>query len=1140
MAKITVLALLSVTAVLVIVGAAFFWRLSQGPVSLDFMRQRIETQINKSLGGMTVQLGGAIFELDSKTHVPHFRLRDMVLLDQSGSLIAKSKRAAISFESAALFTGSLVPRNLELIGSRILVKRQIDGSINLGFGTPPAAEDEAVTMDQPSDTSGDTKADKEGDTPAVAATNAKALIDILSGNGNAVGSAVSSLDDIRISNASIQLFDEANQSNWFAPDADLTFKKMPYGFAIFAKASVASGATDWKTEVSANYRTDSKSFSVSARIEDFIPANVSDKIFALAQFARVHVPLAGHAELEVTDQGIVTKASAEFAASAGVINLPEYIAQPIVIDEGALRVDYDVPTGGFKIVDSIILIGGSRAELTGLVEPVRSAEGKLTDFKIDIKASNVSVDTQGTVKNPVLVDKVEFIGKAAVEGAVLVIDDFVVMSGNAGVRLRGKIIGGDESAGILLVGRVRDISADFLKKLWPPIVAPKSRAWVTENVQVGRISDGVFTINIPVNGLATALQQKLMPDESIDFQFSLEGVSSNYFKTLPTLNDASGTAHLRGDTFDLTIAKGSVVLPSRGVVQVRDTTFSATKLLLDEVPGIVKINLVASAPTLLELAMQPSLDLIKKAGFAAPALTGQATASIDLALPLIKDVPRERVIARAAVKINDAGIAQVAPNIDFTDGTLAIIFDRKGVAASGPLKINGFPAGLNWARPAGPNSKATATLTTELDDDGREKLGININSYLQGPVKIVADIAGLGEKSQTFQVKADLSRAEMKISAIDWYRPPTKNTTASFNYQNNGDEGRKIDGLVVKGPGLSIQGDIVLNASNVMKSAVMSQVWLNDENNFTMKITPSENGQSIVINGSSFDARPFVKSMFSRSVTSADDGPKQNLNITAQIDQVIAHRGEVLTGVTANLSIQRGLVATAEIEGRFLSGLPLAVHVERSDRGRQLRINSGDGGAALRASNLYSKVAGGGLEFSAGLTNDSSSTIQGGQLILRDFAVRNEDALANIDSRGKAKKSGPRKEGLKFTKLKMPFTADVKFIRIGNTLLKGNDLGASAEGLIRKSDGAIDITGTIIPAYGLNSAVSNIPLVGDILAGGKGQGIFGLTFAMGGTFATPKFQVNPVSAIAPGILRRFFEFDSSGVPPKKRVLDKNN
>ena len=114
-------------------------------------------------------------------------------------------------------------------------------------------------------------------------------------------------DDIRVTGASIQLFDEANQANWFAPQADLTFKKMPYGFVIFAKASVASGGTPWRTEISTTYRTQSRTFAVSARIEELVPANVSDEIFARAQFAKVDVPLSGHAKMEISDTGAVIR-----------------------------------------------------------------------------------------------------------------------------------------------------------------------------------------------------------------------------------------------------------------------------------------------------------------------------------------------------------------------------------------------------------------------------------------------------------------------------------------------------------------------------------------------------------------------------------------------------------------------------------------------------------------------------------------------------------------------------------------------------------------------------------------------------------------------------------------------------------------
>ena len=67
---------------------------------------------------------------------------------------------------------------------------------------------------------------------------------------------------------------------------------------------------------------------------------------------------------------------------------------------------------------------------------------------------------------------------------------------------------------------------------------------------------------------------------------------------------------------------------------------------------------------------------------------------------------------------------------------------------------------------------------------------------------------------------------------------------------------------------------------------------------------------------------------------------------------------------------------------------------------------------------------------------------------------------------GQAEAVGPRRDGLSFKRLTLPFTSDASFIRICESLVRGEELGASAEGLIRKSDGAVDITGTIIPAYG--------------------------------------------------------------------------
>src|SRR5262245_43635199 len=108
--KIVAISLLSLLAVVGIVLGAFLWRLSVGPVSISFLSDRIRTEINKSLTGLEVRLSDAVIERDRKTGMPHVRLRDVELLDASGTIIARAPRAAIGLDGSALFGAKIVPR----------------------------------------------------------------------------------------------------------------------------------------------------------------------------------------------------------------------------------------------------------------------------------------------------------------------------------------------------------------------------------------------------------------------------------------------------------------------------------------------------------------------------------------------------------------------------------------------------------------------------------------------------------------------------------------------------------------------------------------------------------------------------------------------------------------------------------------------------------------------------------------------------------------------------------------------------------------------------------------------------------------------------------------------------------------------
>ena len=1139
--KITAYSVMSVLAAVLIIGVAFYVRLSSGPVSLNFMTETFQNQINRNLNGLSVRIDGALIEREPGSGVPHFRLRNIELRDAAGNLIARAPRAAIGIDEAELFSARIVPRSLELIGPRIRVKRNLEGGIELGFGNPAAAEQDVAVIDE-----GQSSATGKTDQQAVGgdqipdtdvAANGQSLINILAGGNASDATPISSIETVRISDAAIKFYDEANDAIWDVPKSQLVFQRMPYGFAVVANAEVANGREpgNWHTEVSASYRRDSRSFSVSARISDLVPANISDEIFALAQLARFRIPLSGQAEMEISDQGLVTKASAEFSAAAGQVGLPDYLAEPIIVDEGSLRADYDPATGGIVITDSTLLVGGSRAQITGNVQPVRSADGRLSALKISLNARNVAIDTQGTVVAPVSVDRIDFVGTAAIDEARLDIDDLVVMSGNTGVRLRGAITGGGESAGILLSGRIRDLSAGLLKRLWPPVMAPKTRAWVNDNIQAGRITEGEFQVNLPVDAMANAQRNKRLPDKSIDLHFRMSGVTTGYFKDLPPLHDAEGDARLKDNDFTLSVSGGTIDLPSGKHGTISNGTMAARDILAAETVGEFNFDAAAAAQTLIEYINLPALNIVRNTGFDTSKLGGNATVSVALAVPLFKDAPRDKVKMQASARITGASLKDAIPKIDISDGDLALTIAGGKISASGPVKLNGVPVKLSWTRAPGESAVQSAVIEASLNGDQRKKIGADLGEFLSGPITLKAEISDLGDPSGRVDLDADLSDAEMRIAAINWTRPAAAKTHASFTYYSKGDKGRRIENLVVKGPDLLIKGGISLAASGGMKEAKLSSVRLSDENIFGLTISDGDAGRSIAIRGDSFDARPLIKSMFGAKKSASggsDDGKSVPLAISVNIDRIYAYRGEILTGVTADIRTLGSKVSAAEINGTFLSGQPVVLRLTPVEGGREMRITGRDGGAALRAANLYSKIAGGQIEFYALMANDANSSVQQGKLVLRNFEVRNEAALAQLDTKGKPKKSGPRKGGINFNKLTLPFTTDGKFVRIGDTIAKGDEICATAEGLISKSNNAIDITGTIIPACALNGIFNNIPLVGQILGGGKGEGVIGLSYALGGDMNKPVFQVNPASAILPGFLRKFTDYGNAGTPPQ--------
>jgi Protein of unknown function/AsmA-like C-terminal region len=1130
LAKITAWSFLAVFLVILLGIGAFAWKLSQGPIAISFLNDRIEQAINGQLKDMKVKLGTAVLELDSKSHIPHIRFRNLVLSDSFGAVIASAPRAAVTLDSSALWNGKIAASSLELIGPKISARRNIDGSVELGVGGQDTGNGDSLISE-----SGKSDRVGSGYSDVTNQTSGAKLIAIL--DDRSADGALSSLEDIRVSAATISVYDDANSANWFAPSADLTFRKMPYGFVILAKAEVDTAKEPWHTEFSVTYHHEQKNFAVSATVDNVVPADVADKIFALSQFAKVRIPLAGHIELEATDNGTVTAASAEFTAGKGRLSLPDFVAQPIEIDNGTLNSKYRPDQGSFDIVDSFLVLGGSRADLSGAITPVRGADGKLSAVKVQMKAHNVSLNPSGSKAEPIIVDRVEFAGQAGIIDASLEIEDFVVMSGNTGVRMRGSVSAGERSPAIHLAGRVRDVSAEFLKTIWPPIIAPNSRNWISKNVVSGRVSEGTFQVNLGANALAKAKEEKRLPENSVDFSFKIKDVSTRYLKSLPMLTKGAGEGGQHDNDFQLNINAGQSTLGTGQTIKLNGGSFVAKNVMLDEVPGIFAFELSAPIEAMLAFANQPELNVMSFKVDELGKLQGKAEASIGLKLPLIDDVPKSRIDFSTDVRLVDVALPDIAPGVDLSDGQFNVDLFPDSISIAGPAKLNGLPAKIQWQKPRS-GGQATANISATLDEKTREKMGMKLTDYISGPMPIHARIEKNEAGDAEVAIDADLSQTKMKLAALSWKREATPGTKVTFKLRSTS-EGRSIENLVLDGDGLHLRGTIKTSLKGKLQSVTMDQIKLDEDNVFSARVVPGEGTVDLTISGKNFDARPYIKTLASpaapaQTKTGATNAEGQDFTLHAHFDRVTANRGETLTDVNAVLRARASKIAEADINAKFLSGQALNVTVVPLPTGREFRVSSNDGGSVLRAANFYSKIAGGQLRFFALLGNEEGSPVHNGRLDILNFDVRNEAALAELDQRGKPKKSGPRKEGINFQRLHLPFTTDEKFVRLGDVVLKGTDMCATADGVIRKSDNAIDVTGTVIPACGISGVFNNVPLLGDILSGGNSnEGLFGVTYFVGGTFVKPEIKVNPLSAIAPGIFRRFFDFSPKRAPSQQ-------
>ena len=661
--------------------------------------------------------------------------------------------------------------------------------------------------------------------------------------------------------------------------------------------------------------------------------------------------------------------------------------------------------------------------------------------------------------------------------------------------------------------------------LWPRGVAVGGRKWVGAN-----LSDGMF--DELTARLAVSVDPSAMTADFSDAHAAMRfrDMTVDYFNGLPPAKKVAGTVTLEGKRLDVALTGGAVksLKVSTGVVSVTNLGAPVETLTAD-------VSVAGPLQEALETLDAKPLHYAHDAGIDPARLGGKADAQLHFQLPLVNALKLDDVDYGAKATLTGVSYARVAFDRPLTDGNFTLELGHDGVHAKGGGRFDGsattFDGNLYFRPKTGPRSLYRIGVT--VDDEARQRLGWGfLADRLAGPIPIAVTytVPANGKQSEVV-AKADLGAATLTFDEVPWQKPPQIPATARLAATLADDVVLAIPAIDITAPGLDGKFAIALSAGGKTLDRVDIRHLAIGDNDFGGTVSRRPGGGWLAdIRGLRLNLHHALKRALE------DDKPDSlvPLAVNARIARLLLGPHREMREVTAALLRERGSWQSIKIEGQHTNGRPLSLTLAASDAtGQRLRLRSDDLGATFALFGIADNVAGGKL------TVDGTVGDSGGHQTVRahidghDYSLARAPVVAKLLSLTSldgiaALMTGA---GIPFTTLRGDVTFSRGVITLDPVVAYGGAIGVSATGWLNPGEDRIEIDGTLAPAYALNSVLGNFPVLGPLLIGGEGQGLFAAKFRLSGSNDDPTVTVNPLSALTPGLLRHLFDPFTSAPPP---------
>ncbi len=696
------------------------------------------------------------------------------------------------------------------------------------------------------------------------------------------------------------------------------------------------------------------------------------------------------------------------------------------------------------------------------------------------------------------------------------------------ISLHGAIARTAERLTASVTAAVDNLDVVDLPAYWPAEAAHGARAWVLQNLLAGTIPHA--TANLVAESdrdLNDVIVTKATADADAN------NVSISWLDPIPPIDRAQVHLHLAdADHLIISMPTGRQRISNGGAdLTIKDGQMDITGLTVKDQDTTITLRTEGSVQSALTLLREPRLKLLSKHPIDLQDPSGTASVSVSLAFPLETKLQAEQIVFRVAGHLEQLKLARLVAGRNLTDGVIDLTADKSGLTIKGQASVAASPLTADGFMDfnSGPPSQVLQRITASGQPTVAQlaAAGIPVDSVLASgdiPVSVTYSERRSGDGS--IAINGDLTRAAMRVKAIGWEKSAGVPGNASATVALSHGTLKTIQDIAATSGNLDLAGSATC-ADGAIRSVTIDRARIGRTDLRGSMQLPANGPTDVSLSGTAIDLSPALDGPSERRGKRNNDVP--DLILKLRFDRAYLANGEIARGVSVQATTRNSHLWSLDGRGTLGQTGTVSATVGPSGGVRRLAVDAADAGSVLRGLGLTNSMQYGRLEIRGDYDDRLASHPLTGRAQVDDSRIEDVPLLGKLLQAatlyGVADLlNGP---GMGISRIIVPFRYETEILHIDEARMFSSSLGLTAHGNIDMSAGRVAMTGTVVPAYMLNSALGRIPFVGRIFSPEKGGGLFAARYSVDGPFGDASVSVNPLSVLTPGFLRGLFDIGSA-------------